>query len=229
MARPSTPPKAQRLLVLGAVVLVHLLLLALLITARSRLAPSPVKAGAINLIALDTNEPEPPAEPPPPRLPSERVEEVVPPTEPSEAFDPLSQSTSAAAGSACAPLDAVASALLIDSAAMAAVRAAPRETRSISDAIVIWNSGWSGAATRPEDPLGAVRLMVERTLAMLPPECLEPVVAGPRLMPVTVGESTRLLVFGSGEWAWKQLLAGQSPTTPAQPDPEQQAKPWWQF
>ncbi|MDQ3144411.1 MAG: hypothetical protein M3Q57_05970 [Pseudomonadota bacterium] len=212
--------------------LVHLLLLALLITARSTPAASPVAPGAISLIALDTDEPEPPAQPPPPRLPSKRVEEVVPPTEPSVAFDPLSQSTTAAAGSACAPLDAIANALLIDPAAMTAVSTAPRETRSISDAIVIWNAGWSPAAARSEDPLGPVRQMVERTLAVLPPECLEPVVTGPRLMPVAVGERTRLLVFGSGEWAWKQLLAGsplnESPATPAQPDPET-AKPWWQF
>ncbi len=232
MVRPSSPPRSQRFLVLGAVVLVHLLLLALLITARSTLAPPSVEAGVINLIALDTDEPEPPAEPPPPRLPSERVEEVLPPTKPSVAFDPLSQSVSAAAGSSCAPLDAVANALLIDPAAMAAVRTAPRESRSISDAIVIWNAGWSEFATAPEDPLVAVRIMVERTLTALPPACIEPVVTGPRLLLVPVGEGTRLLVFGSGQWAWNQMLpgpsSGLSPTTPAQP-PGAPEKPWWQF
>ena len=232
MARHSTLPRIQRFLVLVTVIVLHALLFALIITARSKLPSAPARPSAMLLVSIEADKTESPAKPPPPQMPSPRSEKLRPAPEPFVAFDPDSQSTSAATGGACAPLEVVATSLLADPTALEAVHNAPRETRSISDAIVMWNEGWSDAASLSEAPLGAVRAVVERSLSALPPECLEPVIAGPRLVPIADGEGTRFLVFGSGDWAWKQLLSdpllgapNAFPTiAPAAPAPLL----WWQ-
>ncbi|MEO7277354.1 MAG: hypothetical protein ABIW33_04965 [Sphingomicrobium sp.] len=124
-------------------------------------------------------------------------------------FDPLSADERAMLGGSedsCAILDSVAQAIVSDPEAVEAIIHAPLESRSIADAIVIWNADWSAASQQPDGPLETVRANVTTTLQLASPECLSSPVAGPRLVPIPNGDRTLFLVFGSGEWTWQALL-----------------------
>ncbi|MBA3668639.1 MAG: hypothetical protein H0W71_00990 [Sphingomonas sp.] len=130
-------------------------------------------------------------------------------TDPLPAFEPFSAEEQALLGLStdyCSVLDSVALAVVSDPKAVDAIVHAPLETRSIADAIVIWNVDWSAATAEPEGPLKAVRTNVTETLQMAPPECLSSPILGPRLVPIPNGDRTLFLVFGSGEWSWNALL-----------------------
>ncbi len=231
MARHSTIPPSQRALLFATVVLLHALLFALLITARSRLKPVEARPTAMVLVAIEPEAAQAP-KPPPPPMPSETSSPRLPSIESAE-FDPDSRSLSPAAGGRCAPLEAIADALAEDLAAFESVRQASFETRSLNDAIVIWNEGWVPAASRAEAPLGAARAAVEQALGALPSECLAPGIVGPRFVPLADGEATRFVVFGSGRWSWKQLLDDSLATGTADlqvaPAVEATPTPWWKF
>lgn len=128
------------------------------------------------------------------------------------AQDPPS-TTGAPGAEACPTLDAITKALIADRAAVDQVLAAPPETRSIADAIIVWNSDWSAATTTVDAPLGEVRAAVLQSLGETADHCLDEPIAGPRLIPIPAGSGTVFLVFGSGNWRWRQLLTnpGQSP------------------
>lgn len=119
---------------------------------------------------------------------------------------------SSAAGTAaeCPITEDVAKGILADPAALDAIGRAPPETRSIADAIVVWNAVWAPAteptATDAQAPLGPVRANVLATLQALSDECLSAIVMGPRLIAVPNGERSMILVFGSGEWSWQTLI-----------------------
>lgn len=125
---------------------------------------------------------------------------------PEPAPEPAGEAANAAGADACAILDSVAKAIVADPATVAAIVQAPADTRSIADAIVIWNVGWSAAAMEAGAPLEPVRANVIATLQAAPEDCLASPVAGPRLVPVPNGDRTLFLVFGSGEWSWKSLI-----------------------
>ena len=206
MAHPAIPPPSHRLTLLAAAAVLHLGLLALLLSAGwlPPLAVKPLAAMTTMAMARDRG-----SAPPPPALPS-RV------AQPQRAFreiqfsdQPDAIARDAAGG--CAPLPLIAQALVADPAALAAVRGAPPETRSIADAVVLWNAGWAAAASTPDMPLAPARSVVEQSLRSLPDSCLDEPVAGPRLVPVADGDRTMFMVIGSGNWTWRQLLDDPGP------------------
>lgn len=80
------------------------------------------------------------------------------------------------------------------------------ETRSIAEAIIIWNAGWSAAAASMDSPLAPARSALEQTLIGISDGCLDEQVAGPRLVPIPAGSNgTMFLVIGSGLWRWRDL------------------------
>lgn len=105
----------------------------------------------------------------------------------------------------CAPLDTLQAALAADSAARSAIAAVPLSARSVAEAIVVWNVGWSEVAGTPTAPLAIVRDVVTRTLATMPAHCLAEPVVGPRLILIDNGTQTSVLAFGSGTWRWSDL------------------------
>lgn len=123
-----------------------------------------------------------------------------------------SAAASSAKGTAadCPIAEDVAKGIIADPEALAAVINAPPETRSIADAIVLWNAAWAPATASdtPEvqAPLEPVRTNVQATLQALPEDCLSLIVTGPRLIAVPNGGRTMILVFGSGDWAWQTLI-----------------------
>ena len=166
--------------------------------------------------------------PPPPILPSKMADQkiITPKDSFSAAFDP----TPLGASGGCAIFELVSKSLTAEPEVTAAILNTPRESRSIADAIVIWNVGWSANAASPEETLGPARAVIEQSLRSAPDNCLDEPVAGPRLVPIPEGDRTTFLAIGSGNWTWRELLAGPDalPQVATTPDP-QVAKSLWDW
>lgn len=119
----------------------------------------------------------------------------------------LAAATPSTKGEVCEPLEAVGLALSDDEAAKAALAALPPEAVGLANSIAVWTMNWNEAASLPAGPLLPVRAAVESALATLPQACLETPLAGPVILPVTTAQRTNVLVFGSGQWSWAQLIA----------------------
>lgn len=205
MLNRAAPPRKQRAAVLATVFALHAGLIVLFLQQSVKSAPA-VKPTSVAMIALDADRPAA-AKPPPPSLPAKHADTFKPVVEFSLPADSESKSP-AGASEVCSTLGVVLDALLLNAAAIAAIRNAPPETRSIADAIVVWNGGWSPAALAPDAPLFIVRATIERGLSELADSCLDEPVTGPRLVPISdvTGTRTIFLVFGSGNWTWRALL-----------------------
>ena len=228
MTHQPAPPQSQRIGVLTTVVVLHAALLVAFLASGGAAAPPPVKSGVLSLISINADIPAQ-RPPPPPVLPSKVVDEIKRLTEQALTFDPDSTALAALPGQ-CATLDVVSKAIVADPSAVAAVVHAPPETRSIAEAIVMWNAGWSNAASTVDSPLGPARAIVELSLNSVEDGCLDEQIAGPRLIPVPVpdGQSTMFLVFGSGTWTWRELVADPvfaQDLTPV----ELRSKPWYEL
>ena len=207
MPHQSTPSRAQRFGVLVSVALAHALLFVLLLSSRG-VVPLPAEShGALTLLSLKAQAPA--QSRPAPTLPSS-IADQKPLAEPALSSDPDSISLAAVSGG-CAPLEAVAKALVANPGAMNSIINSPPETRSIAEAVVIWNAGWSDAAGSLDAPLGPARVVVEQSLDLIEDGCLDAPVAGPRLVPIPDGAGTMFLVFGSGNWTWRELMPSANP------------------
>ncbi len=211
MIRRPVQPRRQRIAVLVAVFLLHAVLIAFFLLYSKIEAQEIEPTATVALIAIDAERPAS-AEPPPPALPSKVADTFVPVTELSIPDD--SQSDAPAGASAvCSTLSVLLETLLLDAVAVEAIRSAPPETRSIADAIVIWNVGWAPTALTDLDPLFVVRAAIERSLIDVPASCLDEQIAGPRLIPIpdASGSRTIFVVIGSGNWTWRALLSPAPP------------------
>lgn len=193
----------------------HLLLL-LLVLSQHQARTIAVKSDAFQILSLAAPVPAA-AKPPPPVMPSKLPEKIKPLSDPALLTDAESQTAAATPGN-CATLAVVSAAILADQPAVDAVHQAPPETRSISEAIIIWSGGWPATAMTPDAPLGAVRLVIEQSLRGVGDGCLDEQVVGPRLVGVPAGERMMFLVFGSGQWSWRQLLQPDGNAEPPLPN-----------
>ena len=199
-------PRHQRFIVLLAVFALHAAIIAFFLMYATTTTPKQEPATTIALIAVDAERPAA-AQPPPPALPAKIAKTFVPIVEISIPAESESDAP-AGASAACSTISLILDALLLNPAAIEAVRNAPPEARSVADAIAIWNVGWAPTTLAPSDPLFVVRASIERSLWNVADNCLDEVVAGPRLIPIpdASGERTIFLVFGSGSWNWRSLL-----------------------
>ena len=212
MIQRSTPPRLQRTAMLSLAVVLHLSLLALFMTIGVARPLPAARPSSLSLISLN---PEHAGKPPPPALPSkiaDRQRSLRP-----AAYSEQTESTATGAAGGCATLTLVIKSLVSNLAAVDAVRQAPPESRSIADAVVLWNAGWSADAMAPGSALAPARAAVEDSLRLLPAQCLDEPVAGPRLVPIPDQDRTMFLVVGSGNWTWRQLLVND-PLEPVQPE-----------
>lgn len=198
----SAPTGPERAVTLAGAVVFHLGLLAFFLSVSSAPAMPEARPGVMSLISI---APLPAgSKPPPPALPSKvsdanRVVSKI-------AFSADIESDQIGATAGCATIDHINKAIVADPAAVAAVLAAPPESRSIAEAVVLWNNGWISNASAADAPLGPARLAVEQSLSSLAAKCLDEPIVGPRLVPVPAWGGTMFLVIGSGTWSWRQLL-----------------------
>lgn len=202
MIQLAIPPRAQRVTALAVAAALHLVLLAVLVSVGSLTPPLAKPLAAMTMVSLTPERAT--GRPPPPALPSR----IAQPQRVFQEFmfsDQPDASASGAAGN-CATLLLITQALDADPSALAAVLGAPPETRSIADAVVLWNAGWTAAASTPDAPLAPARAVIESSLHTLPDACLDEPIAGPRLVPVPNGDRTMFIAIGSGNWSWRQLV-----------------------
>lgn len=212
MIHRSTPPRAQRIGVMAIVVVMHISVFVAVLLGRSSLPVAVTRAGAMAVISVSADAAA--QSRPPPSLATKFADQSRPVSAPSAISDPNSRAVAGPIGG-CATLNVVAKALVADQAAIMSVINSPPETRSIAEAVVIWNAGWSNAAGSLDAPLGPVRTVVEQSLETVDDSCLDSPIAGPRLVPIPDGDQTMFLAFGSGNWTWRELVtdpaARQSP------------------
>lgn len=196
----------------------HISVFVAVLLGRSSLPTAVTSAGAMAVISISADATA--QSRPPPSLPTKFADRSRPLSAPSAISDPDSRDTAGPAGG-CATLDIVTKALVADPVAVMSVTNSPPETRSIAEAVVIWNAGWSNAAGTLDAPLGPVRTVVEQSLSTVDDSCLDAPIAGPRLIPIPDGDQTMFLAFGSGNWTWRELVTD----TAAQPRPAGADKP----
>ncbi len=185
-----------------AVLAFHICLIVLLVLSRYAVQPKP-KQGVLSVFALAASPSPPAIQIPDPIIP---VEAIAISSSPAEAHAEQQSAKGDPDGDVCSPLDEVTAQLTSDPLVALAITRVARSDRSISDAIVMWNSEWSVAAAADEAPLADVRSRVLSILDRLPPECLATPVMGPRLIAIPEQGYTTFLAFGSGEWSWQQLI-----------------------
>lgn len=209
-----------------AAVVAHLSLFALLAWIGTSTPLVPPRSGSMALISLTPQPAQ--GKPPPPVLPSKIADPK--PVVTTDSFSAELDPTPLGASGGCAIFDLVSKSLTAEPAVAAAMQTTPRESRSIADAVVIWNAGWSSTANAPGDPLGPARASIEQSLRSAPDNCLDEPVAGPRLVPIPEGERTMFLAIGSGNWTWRQLLADPDPALPpTRPADDQSATMFWNW
>jgi hypothetical protein len=184
----STPRRAILACVAGA----HFVLGALFIGQRAVMQPVlPVATSLLAYVA-----PSRPVAPPPMIFADVAV----------EAKPPVIVVTELIAGP-CSPLTAIEAALKAEPAVRSAIMTVPATTRSVADAIVVWNSDWAPVAATSDAPLGIVYDVVKNTLDMVPLQCLDEPIVGPRLILIDTINGTNVLAFGSGVWRWSDLVS----------------------
>ena len=116
------------------------------------------------------------------------------------------------AGATCPWVPLLRQALEGDLAARAALARIPRPSRSVANAVMLWDGRWI-PAERLGGPtaLNAVRAAITRALTTGPEVCRSEVVLGPVFVPLLDREGTLVLALGSGEWRGTDLLAAGFP------------------
>lgn len=170
----------------------------------------------------------------PPKPPESAVEPVSPviiarSPLPATSAAPAVASPSASGGGlipgGCALAQAVGDTVLADAAAMAELEALPPQARTQADAVMLWDGRWQspGAVSSSTLPgpvtLGAtegitddpLRSLVEQVIRGAPAECREATVNGPQFIALPGPSRTTILVIGSGQWRWADLLRPDEP------------------
>ncbi len=111
---------------------------------------------------------------------------------------------SAQAG-ACDLTAPVEAALRADPAIADAVATIPRDSRSVANAILLWNQDWLAPDEIGSGALPTIRDTIVATIEAATPECRNAVQTGPRFMPLDDAGAT-IVVVGSDEWRWQDLV-----------------------
>lgn len=124
--------------------------------------------------------------------------------------DPVAVSVtaaSAAAGHACDVGAWLQSALQADPSVRLALTTIPPSSRSVANAIMLWDSHWTPQPMPAVAGVSALRSAMMVGVRSAPVECQSQLVRGPELIALADAHGTILLAVGSGEWRWGDLLA----------------------
>lgn len=116
-------------------------------------------------------------------------------------------------GGGCGIEDAIKARMIAEPAIQSALAAVPRDSRSVANAIQLWDGAWIPAlAPEGELALVAVRAAIAEVIAEAPTRCRDQDILGPRFLIVAEpGGSTTVLVLGSGLWRWSDLVPTPKP------------------
>lgn len=124
--------------------------------------------------------------------------------------EPVAPATVGSAG--CDLTEAITSNLRASAAVQAALAEIPRRSRSVANALMLWNGDWTSAETAGgQSSLAVLRLAIAASVRAAPLECRDVLVVGPRLILVPDAVGTAVLAIGSGSWSWGQLLDASVP------------------
>lgn len=111
----------------------------------------------------------------------------------------------------CGLAETVGAALRGDPVVRGALQHIPAQSRSVANAVLIWNGEWSDAeSVGGEAILSPIRNAVIASVAAAPEACRSAAVVGPRLLLIADAPRPMLLAMGSGIWAWGQLANGKT-------------------
>lgn len=208
---------------LVAVVAGHILVLALLL-ALHFVPAVPIAEHGLTVLSLAAARRAPPAAPPPssPPVPSRpkpivAMADVVATAD--LPFDPGTIAIAGAlAGDSCDLAAAVQERLSTAPTAIAAIDDIPPAARSVANAVMIWDGRWSriSPADGAPQPAGTlpetrIRWAVIEVLLSAAPACRDAIIRGPRFLLVSRPTGNAVLVFGSGQWRWADLLQSLAP------------------
>jgi hypothetical protein len=202
----------SRRIAFAAVAALHLGGAGLLLGASATTAAMP-PVGAPAMFLLHVAAPR--MAPPPPVIPVplEVATDVAAPVfdmAPPEVSAATAETQGAALSSAATDCDltaSIAARLRSDPAVLVALAAIPRGSRSVANAVTLWNGDWASAVTLGgRSARTRIRQAVIAAIAAAPAACREAPQAGPRLVLVAEASGTTILSLGSGAWAWRQLV-----------------------
>ena len=115
------------------------------------------------------------------------------------------EEASGAAG--CNVTDDIRAALVASPLTRGALAVIPPDARTVANAVMLWDGGWASLPPQAGGiGLAQLRKIVVSGLLAVPADCRVAAVGGPRLIFVPDGATTVVLAFGSGTWAWSELL-----------------------
>lgn len=210
--------RVRRIVLLAAIIAVHCLIIALLISQSPAERKSEANGETLITISSASGDRAATEAQKPVALPPAAVRAPVPPPLiPMPSLSAEMPEIGGAAGvqgggSACQLTADAALAIQHDPVAMAELAALPPGVRSEADAVMVWNGVWFDQAPAVAVSLGAgapaggLHLAIERIVAAAPARCRDEDIVGPVFVPIPEGDRTIMLAIGSGVWRWSALL-----------------------
>lgn len=99
--------------------------------------------------------------------------------------------------------------LQADAAVQTSLTAVPRDARSVSNAIMLWDGDWVAVKTLPGGDVGPLRRTLLQHVRAASPSCLEQTMSGPLFLMIEGEGGTTFLTVGSGRWRWADLMADE--------------------
>jgi hypothetical protein len=130
------------------------------------------------------------------------------------AFSSLLPSTAEGAADACATTQGIQADLGMDLSLRAALKAIPRNQRSVANVVMVWDGAWIEPQNSPDDLNAAPAILKSRLQELirnLPAPCANGVVQGPAFILIDDEAEPTILAIGSGTWHWVDLLAEDEP------------------
>lgn len=134
------------------------------------------------------------------------VEFAVPPEVAAPSFESASALSATGSGD-CVIADQIRASLLESPMTQVALAAIPPESRTVANAIMLWDGRWTSLPGRTSvDGPTLLREIIVASIRAAPAGCQVAPNRGPRLIIVPDGAGSVVLAFGSGTWQWSELL-----------------------
>jgi hypothetical protein len=117
----------------------------------------------------------------------------------------VANAVSAASGTTCKLGEWLQGALQQDDQVGSALAHIPRPSRSIANALMVWDGSWVNAPSAGPG-LSVIRGAIVSGIRSAPQPCRTELMSGPVLLTLNDTSGATLLAIGSGQWRWDDLL-----------------------